>query len=220
MIDLHPINKESATMQENDETARLQAARQYWDQAAAHFDEAPDHGLLDPAARSAWKSLLAAALPQKRGPVLDIGCGTGSLSVILAELGYDVTGIDISPEMVALARAKAAAQGHAILFHVMDAAFPRLRPGQQFSAILCRHLLWALPEPRSVLQRWADLLEPGGMLLLIEGFWHTGSGLHADEVVGAIPASFSKIAVHPLSDQPALWGGPVTDERFLVVASH
>ena len=42
---------------------------------------------------------------------LDVGCGTGSLSVMLAGLGYHVTGIDLSPAMLARAEAKAAAFG-------------------------------------------------------------------------------------------------------------
>ena len=39
--------------------------------------------------------------------ILDLGCGTGSLSVLMAKKGYDVTGIDLSNEMLALASAKA-----------------------------------------------------------------------------------------------------------------
>ena len=49
------------------------------------------------------------------------------------------------------------------------------------------HLLWALREPAQVLQRWVNLLVPGGRLILIEGYWHTGGGLHAEEVTEALP---------------------------------
>ena len=41
------------------------------------------------------------------GPVLELGCGTGRISLALAEAGFDVTGVDISPRMVAQASAKA-----------------------------------------------------------------------------------------------------------------
>ena len=43
--------------------------------------------------------------------MLDAGCGTGSLAVLLAEAGHDVVGVDLPPAMVARARAEAAAAG-------------------------------------------------------------------------------------------------------------
>lgn len=196
---------------------RLQSARERWDAEAANFDDEPDHGLRDPQIRNAWLTLLQGWLPRKPAVILDIGCGTGTLSTLIAEQGHTVTGIDLSPAMIAQAQAKAAAAGETITFHVMDAAFPQVTPGG-FDLILCRHLLWALPEPRQVLARWAVLLKPAGRLLLIEGFWHTGGGLHAQEVIAALPATLPNVTVQPLSEQPILWGGPVTDERYAVVA--
>jgi 2-polyprenyl-3-methyl-5-hydroxy-6-metoxy-1,4-benzoquinol methylase len=196
---------------------RLQEARQLWDDAAATFDNEPDHGLHDPGVRNAWITQLQRWLPPQPAAILDIGCGTGSLSVVLAALGHQVTAIDLSPAMIAQAEAKARAAGLTIAFGVTDAAYPQFGQ-QQFDLILCRHLLWALPDPASVLQRWVALLAPGGRLVLIEGFWHTGAGLHAQQVVSALPASVLQVTVESLSDQPALWGGPVTDERYAVVA--
>jgi len=70
----------------------------------------------------------------------DNGCGTGSLSLVLAGLGCKITGIDFSPETISQAEAKARASGYAITFHVMDAVFPQLPP-QQFDIVVCRHLL-------------------------------------------------------------------------------
>ena len=79
----------------------LNSACALWDAAAANFDDEPDHGLRDPAVRDAWRAALAAWLPAVPGQVLDAGCGTGSLSVLLAELDLNVTGIDVSPAMIA-----------------------------------------------------------------------------------------------------------------------
>ena len=110
-------------------------ARLYWDKEAGTFDQEPDHGLLDAEVRAAWQELLEKSLPAPPAAVLDMGCGTGSLSVLLAEAGYGVTGIDFSPAMIAQADAKAQHAGQFISFQVMDAASPSLWP-QKFDVIL------------------------------------------------------------------------------------
>jgi 2-polyprenyl-3-methyl-5-hydroxy-6-metoxy-1,4-benzoquinol methylase len=195
----------------------LETNRALWDQAAATFDDEPDHGLRDPQIRAAWQELLAQWLPPAPKSILDIGCGTGSLSLLMAEMGYAVTGIDFAPAMIAQAKAKLLAVGHSATFHIMDAAHPELAP-QRFDALVCRHLLWALPKPARVLERWLALLAPGGRMVLIEGFWQTGAGLHAQQVVEVMPRPLAKITVEALSSRSILWGGEVNDERYAVIA--
>ena len=79
--------------------------RELWDAEAATFDDEADHGLADPATREAWRALLLGVLPPAPARIADLGCGTGSLSVLLAREGYAVDGLDLSPERVARARA-------------------------------------------------------------------------------------------------------------------
>ena len=55
------------------------------------------------------------------GPILDLACGTGRMSLVLAEQGFQVTGVDVVPEMIGLARRKAAAQNLSIEWVVSDA---------------------------------------------------------------------------------------------------
>jgi ubiquinone/menaquinone biosynthesis C-methylase UbiE len=54
--------------------------------------------------------------------VLDLACGTGNVAEILATLGYEVVGVDISAPMIAEARRKTAQRGLSIIYHVQDAA--------------------------------------------------------------------------------------------------
>lgn len=54
-------------------------------------------------------------------PLLDLACGTGRMSIHLAKQGYQVTGVDLVPEMIAHAQQKAAANGVSIEFTVGDA---------------------------------------------------------------------------------------------------
>ena len=196
---------------------KLNASRQQWDNAAAEFDSEPDHGLRDPVVHKAWANLMEPWLPPPPANILDIGCGTGSLSVLIAALGHRVTAVDFSSAMIAQAEAKAEAANVSIIFHVIDASQPEL-DSQQFNVIVCRHLLWALPEPAQVLKRWIDLLTPGGRLILIEGYWHTGAGLHSSEIVASLPSSLTNVSVQMLSEEADLWGGSTHDERYLIVA--
>jgi SAM-dependent methyltransferase len=189
--------------------------RQYWDAEAATFDDEPDHGLRDPAVFDAWLELLSAWLPRASSSVLDVGCGTGSLSAILAGLGHRVTAVDFSKEMVA--RAKAKAGGQAVCLAVMDAAALAFAP-RSFDVIVCRHLLWALPNPPRVLERWSALLRPGGRLLLVEGYWSTDAGIRAGELIAELPASLTLVAHDELSEQSQLWGKRVSDERYAIIA--
>jgi SAM-dependent methyltransferase len=148
--------------------------------------------------------------------VADLGSGTGSLSVLLAERGYDVSGLDLAPAMVAQAEAKAARHGVTARFAVGDAAAPDLGRGA-FDVVLARHVVWALPDPATALRRWLELLAPGGSMVLIEGRWWTGGGLAAHELEGLLAPLVATLAIRPLTDE-ALWGRRTDDERFAVVA--
>ena len=186
-----------------------------WDAEAATFDDEPDHGLRDAATRAAWRELLLRHLPRPPARVADLGCGTGTLSVLLADEGYVVDGVDFSAAMVELAVAKA--DGHAgTSFVVGDAAYPPLDRGA-YDVVLCRHVLWALPAPGEALDRWVSLLTPSGRLLLVEGSWHTGAGLLPDETVGLVRAAGREAELQPLDD-PTLWGGEISDVRYLVAS--
>ncbi len=195
----------------------MTTSRMDWDAAASSFDDEPDHGLQDPAVLQAWTALLKDWLPAQKSDVLDIGCGTGSLSLVLADLGHNVTGLDFSAAMLHRAQEKAAATGRSITFVQMDAARLAL-PSASFDALVCRHLLWALPEPWDVLGRCAELLRPGGRLIMVEGFWSTGSGLHAEEIAARLPSSLALSAVKSLSGRADYWGKAVEDERYLMTA--
>lgn len=56
----------------------------------------------------------------KNGLVLELGCGTGCMTELLAGRGYDMIGVDLSDEMLNLAQDKKAASGHDILYLNQD----------------------------------------------------------------------------------------------------
>jgi SAM-dependent methyltransferase len=189
-----------------------------WDREAETFDEAADHGLRDPAVRAAWRDLLGGVLPPAPARVADLGCGTATLGVLLGEGGYAVDGVDFSPAMVARARAKVEAAGLSGLTIAQgDAADPPL-PDASYDVVLCRHVLWALPDQPAALRRWRRMLRPGGRLVLVEGHWGTGAGLTGEQVLEQLRAQGIRAELHPLPDA-AYWGREIDDERYLVTAS-
>lgn len=185
-----------------------------WDAEAASFDDEPDHGLRDPETREAWRRLLRDHLPEPPARVADLGCGTGTLSVLMADEGYAVDGVDFSPAMVEAARAKAGRRP-GVSFAVGDAGEPPLHRAA-YDVVLCRHVLWALDDPAAALDRWVGLLREGGRLVLVEGAWHTGAGLRASETEALLRAAGREPVTTPLRED-TYWGGPITDERYLVV---
>jgi SAM-dependent methyltransferase len=184
-----------------------------WDAEAEAFDEAADHGLRDPGVRAAWRSLLVSLVPAPPARVADLGCGTGTLSLLLADEGHAVDGVDFSPAMVTRARAKGEGRRD-VRFVVGDAAAPALVRAA-YDVVLCRHVLWALPDPAAALRRWVDLLAPGGRLVLVEGRWSTGAGLSAAETVALVEATGRPAELLRLPE-PVYWGRDITDERYVV----
>ena len=70
-----------------------------------------------------WADYLCGILREygiRDGLVLELGCGTGSLTTLLAEKGYDMTGVDASPEMLEIAMDKKRAAGYDILYLLQD----------------------------------------------------------------------------------------------------
>ena len=193
----------------------LVTAAEFWDAQAPTFDNEPDHGLRDPVVRQAWGDLLLPRLPEA-ATVADLGCGTGTLAVLLGQAGHRVSGVDLAPRMVEAAKAKAGAAGLRAEFVVGDAATPTWSPGA-FDVVLSRHVLWAMDDPGEALRRWVRLLNPEGLLLLVEGRWQTGGGLSAAETSGLVLQHRAEAAVERLDD-PAFWGRPIDDERYLVTS--
>ena len=194
----------------------VEAVRAFWDGAAATFDEEPDHGLRDPAVRSAWTALLRTHLPEPPADVLDLGCGTGTLTVLLAAAGYRVEGLDLAPGH-GCGRPR---QGRGRRSDRHGGGGQRGRPAratQCIRIVLTRHVLWALPDPAAAVARWVRLLGPGGRMLLVEGQWRTGGGLSAEETRRLVLPYATSVESVALTD-PTLWGGPISDERYLCVA--
>jgi SAM-dependent methyltransferase len=142
--------------------------REFWDRDAATYDRSASHSVSDPLEAAAWRAALRRALPEPSSSVLDVGAGTGSLSLLAAELGYRVTALDVSEGMLTRAREKAEARGLELGFEVGSAMSP---PEGPFDAVMERHVLWTMPDPVGALRAWREVTTLGGRLVLFEGVW-------------------------------------------------
>lgn len=106
-----------------------------------------------------------------RGPdVLDLGCGTGNLTMRLARAGLGVTGVDLSPEMLAVAKRKMPAGMTVRLVQAGAAELIDHFPTESFDTIVSILMFSELSdaEQRLVLHQCRVLLRPSGRLILAD----------------------------------------------------
>ena len=105
-----------------------------------------------------------AALAGKR--VLDVGCGGGLLAEALAAAGAAVTGIDLAPGMIEVARLHAAESRLAIDYRVAEAAELAAATPGAFDVVTCMEMLEHVPRPADMVATLATLTRPGGALFV------------------------------------------------------
>lgn len=125
--------------------------RRFWDLDAEVYDRSPTHAGTDPVEAATWRSALRRHLPPLPASLLDVGAGTGAISMLAAELGYRVTALDLSPGMLSRLKGKAAERGFDV--EVVEGPATEPPPGP-FDAVVERHLLWTLPDPVAALAEW------------------------------------------------------------------
>jgi len=109
---------------------------------------------------------VAGRVPLRGAQVLDVGCGGGLLSEALARQGAQVTAIDLAPDLVRIAKLHRLESGVDVEYRLVSAeALAAEQPGR-YDAITCMEMLEHVPDPASVLGACANLLKPGGRLIV------------------------------------------------------
>jgi len=107
--------------------------------------------------------------------LLDVGCGSGWLSEYFARLGYNITGIDISPKLIQMSRDRVAKVAYDVdhettlkcEFKVHDIEAGPL--AEKFDAVICYDSLHHFQDEKAVMRNIAAMLPVGGVMFILEG---------------------------------------------------
>ena len=155
-----------------EEDDRKEKIAAYWTKRSDSFLEQRRAELHSPLAMR-WLDEIQKYLPDnenkvtgknKKLKILDVGCGTGFFTILLAKQGHHVTGTDLTPDMIENARILAKEEGTECEFQVMDAEHLSFQD-QSFDVVISRNLTWTLPEAAQAYKEWSRVLKPGGLLL-------------------------------------------------------
>ncbi len=192
----------------------------HWDRRAAHFDEDFGHSIRTAAEHAAWDRIFGLVLrAQGALDALDVGSGTGFLSLELAARGHRVTGVDFAPSMIARAERKATDRGLTVRFEQADAEQLPFAPAS-FDLVISRHVLWTLPHPETAIDEWLRVLRPGARLVIVDGAVLDGS----DCVTGAQPGCQENARTSPeyaaVGDRLPFLGGRPRQEIEALLRAH
>jgi ubiquinone biosynthesis O-methyltransferase len=141
----------------------LSKPEEFWDKASKNYDKTEERfEYIHKKARENTKKYLKVSQI-----VLDYGCGTGTASCKFARQVNEINGIDISSEMIRIAKEKAAAsQVDNVNFEKAD-IFDNRYQNESFDVILAFNMLHTIPNPQSIVQRINDLLKNEGLFISI-----------------------------------------------------
>lgn len=143
---------------------RKERIARYWGKRSDSFLEQRRAELKSPLGVR-WMKEIASQLPTDRKlKILDVGCGSGFFSILLAGQGHDVTGTDLTPEMIHHAALLAEEEKTPCTFYIMDAENLDFAD-ETFDVVISRNLTWTLPNAEKAYQEWIRVLKKDGILL-------------------------------------------------------
>ncbi|RED63264.1 class I SAM-dependent methyltransferase [Cohnella lupini] len=142
----------------------------YWTSGAASYDKVVKSQLHNRRSVRIWRELLQEGLGlHKDRRVLDAGTGPGFFSLLLTEMGHRPTAVDASPGMVETAARNFREAGIDVPVYEGDTSDLYRESDDSYDAVVCRDVVWTLPDPAGAYAEWHRILKPGGRLVVFDG---------------------------------------------------
>lgn len=155
----------------------LNENKAYWTQRSKTYSE-ENQAELNDRHKAVWSSVITGQIarhfPDREKEslhILEVGTGPGFFAIILAEAGYHVTAIDLTPSMLLEAKKNAGHLAESIDFREMNAEELSF-PDGCFDVIVTRNLTWNLPHAEKAYSQWCRVLNQGGLLLNFDANWY------------------------------------------------
>ncbi|OPY33032.1 MAG: hypothetical protein A4E31_00100 [Methanomassiliicoccales archaeon PtaU1.Bin030] len=142
----------------------------HWSRRSSSYSRFVQEGLSKRYEREGWQTIFTEAIGKEKCKMLDVGTGPGVVAFQLAELGHEMTAVDLSDGMLEEARQNALRYGLDVDFRKGDAeALPF--PDNTFDVVVAKYVLWTVPDPEKALSEWHRVLRPGGKVVYVDGNW-------------------------------------------------
>jgi len=141
----------------------MNKSEKFWDGASKNYDKTEERfEYIHSRSRENTKKFL------KSGhTVLDYGCGTGTAACQFSSRVKEVHAIDISSQMIAIAKEKAALSNVANVNFEQSDIFDGIYSNESYDVILAFNMLHTVPIPQDVILRINRLLKPGGLFISV-----------------------------------------------------
>ncbi|WP_026476821.1 class I SAM-dependent methyltransferase [Alkaliphilus transvaalensis] len=143
----------------------------YWSRRSEGYS-ASIQGQINSPVKGAWQELIKKyGGEDKTCKALDVGVGPGFFSILMGELGYQVTGVDVSEDMLVEAKRNMENAGVEGKF-IKGEAHQVNMPNDSLDLIVSRNVVWTLTKPEETYREWYRLLKPGGKVLVFDANWY------------------------------------------------
>lgn len=155
----------------NDISTIQQELNEYWDERSISYSDLIKNQMESPQ-KSVWEAMILNNVPEKGSlHILDIGCGPGFFSILMAQQGHRVHAVDYSAEMLRYAEENASQYGVDITCTLLEEDNLPFA-NETFDMVISRDVTWTLVEPEQTMREWGRVLKKGGRLLYFDANWY------------------------------------------------